>query len=136
MGDLKTSMHIAGAGIRAQSERMKVIAENIANADSVADTPDQQPYRRKTVHFQTVLDKELGVEVVRVSKVGLDSSDFKKMYSPGHPAADADGYVLQPNVNTMIESIDMKEAQRTYEANLSVIENTKLMLNKTLDLLR
>ncbi len=136
MGDLKSTMYIAGAGMRVQGERLKVVAENIANADSVAATADDNPYRRKTIHFKNILDKELGVNLVKVDKIGVDSSEFGKKYDPGHPAADSGGYVSTTNVQTMVESMDMKQAQRSYEANLAVIEMTKGMVTRTLDLLR
>ncbi len=136
MSDLKSSINIAASGMKVQTQRIKVVAENIANADSVASTPGGEPYRRKTISFKNILDKELGVNLVKVDKVGVDSSPFKKAYIPGHPAADADGYVLKPNVNSMIESLDLKEAQRSYEANLATIEITKTMLSQTLELLR
>lgn len=136
MSDLKASMYIAGSGMRAQNERLKVIAENIANAESTGMTPGAAPYQRKTIHFKNVLDKEIGANVVKVDKIGVDNSEFIKEYKPGHPAADEQGYILKPNVNTMIEAADMREAERTYEANLSVIETTKGMITRTLDLLR
>lgn len=136
MSDLKASMYIAGSGMRAQSERLKVIAENIANAESTGTTPGAAPYQRKTIHFKNVLDKEIGANVVKVDKIGVDNSEFIKEYKPGHPAADEQGYILRSNVNTMIEAADMREAERTYEANLSVIETTKGMITRTLDLLR
>jgi len=136
MSDLKSSMNIAASGMRVQAQRIKIVAENIANADSVASTPGGEPYRRKTISFKNVLDQEIGADLVKVDKVGRDNSPFTKIYNPGHPAADADGYVLKPNVNTMIESLDLKEAQRSYEANLATIEITKTMLSYTLELLR
>jgi flagellar basal-body rod protein FlgC len=134
--DLKSSMKIAASGMEVQSHRIKVIAENIANKDSIASTPGGEPYRRKTISFKNVMDNEIGAHIIKVDKVGLDSSPFKKIYNPGHPAADDYGYIMKPNVNSMIESVDLKEAQRSYEANLATIEVTKSMLNRTLDLLR
>ena len=134
--DLKSSMKIAAAGMEVQTRRIKVIAQNIANADSVGSTEGAEPYRRKTISFKNVFDKEVGGNVVQVDKIGVDSKPFRKVYNPGHPAADIEGYILKPNVNTMIESVDMKEAQRSYEANLATIEVTKTMINRTLDLLR
>lgn len=134
--DLKATMMIAGAGMKAQSERMRVVAENVANADSISVSPGGTPYQRKTITFQNVLDKEMGMPLVKVTKIGVDNSDFGKAYKPGHPGADKNGYVLTPNVQTMIEMQDMKQAQRSYEANLNTIEITKTMLARTLDLLR
>lgn len=136
MSDLKSSMSIAGSGMQAQSTRLRIVAENIANADSVSTEPGGDPYQRKTIHFKNVLDKEIGAPLVKVGKIGLDSSPFIKEYSPGHPSADAEGFILKPNVNIAIETADLKEAQRAYEANLSTIEITKTMLSRTLDLLR
>jgi flagellar basal-body rod protein FlgC len=134
--DIENSMKIAAAGMRAQGTRIRVVAENLANADSTAATPDGLPYRRKTVTFANELDRALGVSTVRVDRVGLDSSDFVRRFQPGHPAADESGYVLFPNVSTLVESMDMREAQRSYEANLSVIDASKQMLLRTLDLIR
>lgn len=136
MADLNDAITIASHGMRAQSMRLKVTAENIANADSVSTVPGGKPYQRKTVTFKNVLDRELGVNVVKVDKVGNDSSPFLQEYEPGHPAADKDGYVLKPNVNTMFEAMDMREAQRSYEANLNAIDISKSMISRTLDLMR
>lgn len=133
---LNDSMKIAASGMRAQSDRLRIIAENIANADSAGNTAGSQPYRRKMVVFKNVLDKELGIETVKVAKRTTDKSEFVKRYEPSHPAADAQGYVNYPNVNTMVEAVDMKEARRAYEANLGVVEVSKAMLARTLDLLR
>ncbi len=136
MDDIIKTMRISGAGMRAQGNRLRVIAQNLANANSLPQEPGQNPYRRKVVTFKNVLDRSLGLETVRTGKVLPDRSDFGKRYEPSHPAADADGYVLTPNVNTLIEMTDMREAQRSYEANLSVIKSSKQMLNQTIDLLR
>jgi flagellar basal-body rod protein FlgC len=130
------TMLISAAGLKAQGTRLKVIAENIANADSVAETPGDLPYRRKTVSFKNALDRELGINAVRVNKIGVDKSDFGREYDPGNPAADAEGYVLKPNVNSLIEMTDMREAQRSYEANLTVVEAARTMLLRTVDLIR
>lgn len=134
--DLIKTIRIAAAGMRAQGLRLKVIAENLANADSLATTPGADPYRRKLVTFQNVLDRKLNVHMVKVGPVQYDTSEFKKRYDVGHPAADKDGYVRVPNVNALIEMMDMRQAQRSYEANLSVIDVTKRMLTRTIDLLR
>ena len=136
MPDLKTSMHIAASGMKVQTERLRIIAQNIANAESTGTTPGAEPYQRKTITFQNVLDRELGHEVVKVTQVGRDETPFPMEYNPGHPAANADGYVLKPNVQTLIETQDMKQAQRSYEANISTIEITKRMLSRTLELMR
>lgn len=134
--DLVNSLHIASSGMMAQSDRLRIVAQNIANADAVGDKPGAQPYRRKVLSFKNALDRELGVETIRVSKYGFDQSPFNKKFDPGHPAADAEGYILTPNVNTMVEMVDMREARRGYEANLNVIEVSKSMLQQTIGLLR
>ncbi|HKP26573.1 MAG TPA: flagellar basal body rod protein FlgC [Dongiaceae bacterium] len=134
--DLMESLMISAAGMRAQGQRLRVVAENLANADSVAEVPGGDPYRRKTISFKNQLDRELGLETVQVSKVGADPSDFRMKYDPGNPAADAKGYVKLPNVNSLIEMTDMREAQRSYEANLKAIEVARNMLQRTIDLIR
>lgn len=133
---LTDSLLISASGMRAQSGRLRVIAENIANAQSTATTPGGEPYRRKVVFFQNVLDKHMGVEQVKITRRSYDNSEFNRKYDPNHPAADRDGYVLLPNVSTIAEMMDMREARRGYEANLNVIEVSKAMLNQTLALLR
>ena len=127
---------IAGAGVKAQSDRLRVIAENVANADSTGQTPGALPYQRKTVTFQNVLDRELGIEKVQVVNYGVDTSPFKRKYEPGHPAADGQGYVLYPNVDTPIEMVDMQEAQRAYEANVNVIDVSRSMIAQAISLLK
>ena len=134
--DLMESLMISAAGMRVQGERLRVISENIANVDSVSEVPGGDPYRRKTITFQNALDREMGVNLVRVKKVGLDPSEFTRRYDPNNPAADRSGYVKLPNVNSLIEMNDMREAQRSYEANLKVIEVARGMLTRTIDLLR
>jgi flagellar basal-body rod protein FlgC len=134
--DLTKSMKIAASGLQAQSTRLRTVAENLANADSLAKTPDGQPYRRKMVTFRSELDRSLGTPVVKVAGIGYDKTAFEKRLDPQHPAADADGYVLTPNVNPLIELMDMRQAQRSYDANLSVIEVSKSMLSRTIDILR
>ena len=133
---LEKSMMIAASGMRAQGTRLRIIAENIANAGSMAETPGGDPYRRKTVTFSNVLDRELGVRTVEVSRVREDKSDFGLRFDPTHPAADEDGYIKTPNVKTTIETMDFREAQRSYEANLNMIEVSRAMLRSTLELLR
>jgi flagellar basal-body rod protein FlgC len=134
--DLSKTLKISAAGLQAQNARMRTIAENLANADSLADTPGGEPYRRKMLTFKTVLDRASGVAMVQPDKVIKDRSEFQKRFDPSHPGADADGYVMAPNVNTLIEAMDMRQAQRSYEANLSVIEVAKSMLLRTIDILR
>lgn len=122
--------------MQVQSERLRVVAENIANAGSTATTPGGDPYRRKLVVFKNVLDREMGVDMVKIDRRIYDMSDFTPKYEPTHPAANEQGYVLYPNVNPIIEAMDMREARRAYEANLNVIEMAKSMLSQTINLLR
>ena len=130
------TMMIAASGLRAQSDRMRVISENIANADSTAANSQSDPYRRRIPTFRSAFDKELQANVVQLGKVQTDKSDFIVKNEPGNPAADAAGNVKYPNVNTLIETVDMREAQRSYEANLNVIGATRRMISRTLDLLK
>lgn len=134
--DLIKAIKISAAGMHAQGVRMKTIAENLANSESLSQVPGQDPYRRKIVSFQNVLDRKLDTELVKIGSIDQDQSAFKKRFDPGHPAADNDGYVKLPNVNPLIEMMDMREAQRTYRANLSIIEVAKGMMSRTIDLLR
>jgi flagellar basal-body rod protein FlgC len=134
--DLSKTLKVAAAGMQAQNARMRTIAENLANADSLPETAGADPYRRKMLTFKNALDRATGVELVRADKVIRDKSEFQKRFDPSHPAADADGYVLAPNVNSLVEVMDMRQAQRSYEANLSVIEVAKTMLLRTIDILR
>ena len=134
--DFLKSMAIAASGLRAQSGRMRVIAENIANADSTAQRPGGNPYRRKIPTFRSEMDRALDAQTMTMGKVRQDPSEFRTKYEPGHPAADANGYVKYPNVNSLVEMTDMREAQRSYEANLNVIGATRRMIQKTIDLLR
>ncbi len=129
-------MRISGSGMRVQGQRLRVIAQNIANANSLPQEPNENPYRRKVMTFKNEFDRATGLDTVRVKRVRPDMSDFGKRYEPNHPAADADGYVLTPNVNTIIELSDMREAQRSYEANMNVIKASKAMLNSAIELLR
>jgi len=134
--DFKASMAIAASGMRAQGDRLRVVAENMANADSTALTPEGQPYRRQTISFRSVMDRELGANLVQVARIDVDKSPFGRDFSPGHPSADEEGYISTPNVNSLVEMMDMREAQRSYEANLSVITTARQMATKTLELLR
>jgi flagellar basal-body rod protein FlgC len=134
--DINKSMATAASGMKVQSDRMRVIAENIANASSTAAGADGQPYRRQVVTFREAVDKETGAGIVEVARIVRDKSDFRLSYNPGHPAANAAGYVTMPNVNSLIEMTDMREAQRAYEANLNVVDAARTMLSRTLDLLR
>ena len=134
--DLIASMKLAAAGLKAQSSRMRVISENIANAGSTAKAPGEEPYRRKIPTFRRVYDHEIGASVVKTGPIKTDQGELRRRYEPGHPAADAQGYVQVPNVNMLIESMDLREAQRSYEANLNIISTTRRMLSRTLDILR
>lgn len=134
--DFMKSLHVAASGLRAQMGRMKVITENIANVDSVATTPGGDPYRRRIVTFSSELDRSLGADVVKLGKVETDSSDFLVRHEPGNPAADAQGNVKYPNINTLVEMTDLRDAQRSYEANLNVITATRKMLQLTIDMLK
>lgn len=129
-----STMAVAASALRAQQSRMRVIAENIANAESTAPVDGGDPYRRQVPVFQTrEIDGATGVELARVRQ---DQGDFRLDYEPGHPAADAEGYVRRPNVDTLVEAMDMREAQRAYEANLNVIETARAMEMRTLELLK
>ena len=134
--DFLKTMTIAASGLRAQAGRMRIISENIANADSTPATAGTDPYRRKVPTFKTELDRTLDARVVSMGKVGTDRSDFRMKYEPGHPSADENGNVKYPNVNSLVEMTDMREAQRSYEANVNVISATRRMLQRTLDILR
>lgn len=134
--DFLKSISIAASGLRAQAGRMRVISENIANADSTAQKPGGDPYRRKVPTFTSELDRSLEARTVGLGRVRPDNSQFRVRYEPGHPAADANGNVKYPNVNSLVEATDMREAQRSYEANLNVIGATRRMIQRTLDILK
>ncbi len=136
MDDISKAARIASAGMKAQSKRLRVVAENMANADSLPKTAGEDPYRRKMVTFRNELDREVNADLVKVDRTIRDMSDFGRKYEPGHPAADANGYVSTPNINPLVEVMDLREAQRSYEANLSVISMSREMTSKTIDLLR
>ncbi|HEY8383087.1 MAG TPA: flagellar basal body rod protein FlgC [Microvirga sp.] len=134
--DFLKTLSVAASGLKAQSGRMRVIAENIANADSTGERPGADPYRRKVATFSRRFDRELEANVVELGRVRADRSDFKVKYEPGNPAADERGEVKLPNVNNLVESMDMREAQRSYEANLNLIAATRRMISRTLEILR
>ena len=135
-GNLSVSADIAVSGMKAQSERLRIISENMANADSIGIRPGEDPYRRQVVTFKYYIDKETGAKMVKVDKVVPDESQFPLKYDPNHPAANAEGYVAMPNVNPLIEMMDLKEAQRSYDANLSMMQTARDMNSKVLDLLK
>jgi flagellar basal-body rod protein FlgC len=130
------TMRTAASGMQSQSMRMRVISENIANAESAGSTPGADPYRRKIVSFESALDDVTGAGLVNVGSVISDRQPFRKEFRPGHPAADENGYVKLPNVNMIVEMADMRESSRSYEANLQVIKQAREMISMTIDLLR
>lgn len=134
--DFVKSIAIAASGLRAQAGRMRVIAENIANADSTASGSGKDPYRRKIPTFRTEVDRTLDARVVSLSRIDTDRSEFATKHQPGHPSADATGHVKYPNVNPLVEMIDMREAQRSYEANINIIGATRRMLQRTIEILK
>jgi flagellar basal-body rod protein FlgC len=134
--DFIKTMTIAASGLRAQAGRMRIISENIANADSTPQSPGADPYRRKVPTFRSELDRTLDTQLVQLGKVQTDTSAFRLKYEPGHPAADATGNVKYPNVNPLVEMTDMRDAQRSYEANINVISATRRMIQRTLDILK
>jgi flagellar basal-body rod protein FlgC len=133
---LQASIKIAGAGLEAQSTRLRIISENVANAQSTANTPGGDPYARKTVSFDNVMDRTAGLSLVRVKNIGLDDSPFAVEQDPGNPAADEKGFVKTPNVNILVELADMREANRTYEANLQVAKQSSELMSQTVALLK
>jgi flagellar basal-body rod protein FlgC len=133
---LQISLHIAASGLQAQSMRLRVVSENIANAQSTGSTPGADPYARKTVSFESEMDRSLGANVVEVKSIGVDSSPFKLERDPGNPAADENGMVKMPNVDVLVELADMREANRSYEANLQVAKQSADMLNTTISLMK
>lgn len=134
--DFNASMAIAASGLKAQSDRMKTIAENIANANSASPSANGEPYRRKIATVTTNFDRELNATMVKSGQPVADMSEFRQVYDPGNPNADKQGYVKMPNVNSLIEIMDMREAQSSYEADLSVMEASKAMLSRTINLLK
>lgn len=137
MSDILNAMVISSQGMRVQGTRVRMISENIANADTTGLTPGADPYQRQTISFKNEMDRELGFRTVQVNKIGVDeNADFGLEYMPDHPAANGEGYVKTPNVNAMLEMMDVREAQRSYEANLGMIEQTRSMVARTIDLLR
>lgn len=135
--DILNSMKISSMGMRAQGARIRVITENIANADTTGDAPGADPYARQTITFKNHMDKKLGVKMVEVDDIGTDrKTPFRVEYNPDHPAADESGYVKRPNVNMLLELTDAREAQRSYQANLGMIEQARSMITRTIDLLR
>lgn len=134
--DMETALTISARGMQAQTTRLRVIAENLANQDITGGAPGAAPYRRKTVTFADRIDRDTGVANVMVKRIGRDASAFPLRYEPSHPAADARGYVATPNVNSFVEVMDMREAERSYSANLGVMQTSRGMLSRTIEMLR
>jgi flagellar basal-body rod protein FlgC len=134
--EMDKALTISAFGMQAQTTRLRVIAENLANQDTTGTTPGKAPYRRKTITFADAMDRSVGTDLVRVKQIGQDQSALPLRYDPGHPAADPRGYVQTPNVNSFVEVMDMREAERSYSANLSVMQATRSMLSQTIDMLK
>lgn len=134
--ELNKALTISARGMQAQTTRLRTIAENLANQDTTASTPEAEPYRRKLITFENRVDRELGAETVRVKRIAPDKGELPTRFDPSHPAADAKGYVRTPNVNSFVEVMDMREAQRAYSANLNVMEVTRSMLSRAIEMLR
>jgi flagellar basal-body rod protein FlgC len=135
--DIMNAMTISAMGMKAQGTRLRVITENIANAETTGLKPGEEPYHRQIITFKNELDRKRGMDLVSVDSIQTDKkTPFIEKYIPGHPAADANGYVKMPNVNALIEMMDVREAQRSYEANLGMIEQSRSMVNRTIDILR
>jgi flagellar basal-body rod protein FlgC len=133
---LDSSLRIASSGLETQSARLRVVSENIANAQSTGSYAGADPYRRKTITFEDALDRASGDNLVVVKSVGEDATPFNVQHMPGNPAADANGDVKLPNVDLLFEMADMGEANRSYEANLQVVKQTRKMITDTIDLMR
>lgn len=136
MDPLSTALKVAASGMSAQSERLRIVSENLANAQSTGDTPGGDPYRRKTVTFAAEVDRASGSSMVDVTSISRDLGEFPVEFQPGHEAADDNGYVKMPNVNVLVEMADMREANRGYEANLQVIKQARDLISMTIDLMR
>ena len=134
--DIERALALSARGMDVQTARLRTIAENLANQDTTGSAPGVEPYRRKLITFENRIDRALGTETVRVKSIAPDRSELPRRYDPSHPAADAAGYVRTPNVNSFVEIMDMREAQRSYSANLNVMEATRSMLTRTIDLLK
>jgi flagellar basal-body rod protein FlgC len=133
---LTAALKVAASGLEAQSMRMRVVSENLANAQSTGKTPGADPYQRKTITFSSELDRASGATMIGVDRIGHDNTPFRVEYDPDHPAADKSGYVKMPNVNMMIEMADMREADRSYEADLQIVKQSRQMISMTIDLLK
>lgn len=136
IGPLSQTMETAASAMRAESTRLRVVAENLANVDSTAAVPGGTPYRRKTISFQQSVDRASGADTVEIGRISSDPAPFHSVYDPSHPAADAQGYVLMPNVSDVVEVADMREAELSYEADLATLNQARSMMSKTLDILK
>ncbi|MBP0441232.1 flagellar basal body rod protein FlgC [Tianweitania sediminis] len=136
MDALTTALKVAASGLEAQSQRVRVVSENLANAQSTGNTSGAEPYQRKTITFASTLDRVSGGSFAQVSDIGRDSSAYPVEFLPGHEAADDKGYVKMPNVNVLVEMADMREANRSYEANLQVVKQARELISMTIDLMR
>jgi flagellar basal-body rod protein FlgC len=136
MDALSATLKVAASGLTAQSERLRIVSENLANAQSTGETPGADPYQRKTVTFSATLDRSIGASTVDIMSINRDNSAFPTEYLPGHEAADEAGFVKMPNVNVLIEMADMTEANRSYEANLQVVKQARDLISMTIDLMR
>lgn len=134
--DMQTALDISAHGMQAQTDRLRVIAQNLANVDTTGGAPGAVPYRRKTITFRDVMDRSVGADVVQVANIGTDPTPFPRKYDPSNPAADARGYVQTPNVNSFVEVMDMRAAERGYQANLAVMQTTRGMLTRTIEMLK
>ncbi|EHH68940.1 flagellar basal body rod protein FlgC [Gluconobacter morbifer] len=134
--NLSTTIGVSASGMDAQAQRLRIVAENLANQDTTGSTPGADPYRRKIITFAEHMDGDTGASGVSVDEIGQDQSAFRTRYDPSHPAADPQGYVKVSNVDSMVEIMDMREAERSYEANLNTMQSTRTMLSRTLDLLK
>jgi len=136
MDPIATALKVAASGLHAQSERLRIVSENLANAQSTGNTPGADPYQRKTIAFAAEMDRQSGGDFVRIADIARDNAQFPVQFDPGHEAADANGFVKMPNVNTLIEMADMSEANRAYEANLQVVKQARDLISMTIDLMR
>ena len=136
MDPIRVATKVAASGLEAQSRRMLIVSKNLANASSTGETPGAAPYARKTVSFQAAMDDLLGAKLVKVDRVDVDRKPFRVEYDPSHPAADENGNVKLPNVDMLVELADMRETNRSYEANLQVVKQARSMMSMTIDLLR
>jgi len=136
MADLIDSIAISSAGMKVQAARMKIVAQNVANADSISSTPGGMPYQRQNISFKNMLDKETGVSMVQVNKIGVDKTPPVSRYEPNSPSADQNGYVLYPSINKDVEMVDMQEARRSYEANVDIIDASKAMIGESIGLIK